>query len=132
MNYKVKKLLTNWRVLLLIFFLVISLIAIHPTLSKGAAIRNVITNSSASLAGVPQPKPNILPVNRERIISINNAPVNTVEDYYKYISTLTPNRTITVKTNKAVYKLLTQENFETITLNETEEKTVEAVPAENS
>jgi len=131
MNYKAKKLLTNWRVILLIFFLVVSVIAIHPTLSKGAAIRNVITNSSASLAGVPQPKPNILPVNRERIIAINNAPVNTVEDYYKYTSTLTPNRTITVKTNKAVYKLLTQENFETITLNETEEKTVEETVQKN-
>ena len=127
MNYKVKKLLTNWRVIILIFFLVVSVIAIHPTLSKGAAIRNVITNSSASIAGIPQPKPNILPVNRERITSINNAPINTVDDYYKYASTLAPNRTITVKTNRAVYKLLTQENFETITLNETEEKTVEEI-----
>src|SRR3989344_6378629 len=117
MNYKAKKLLTNWRVILLIFFLVVSVIAIHPTLSKGAAIRNVITNSSASLAGVPQPKPNILPVNRERIIAINNVPVNTVDDYYKFTSTLAPNRTVTVKTSKAIYRLLTQENFETVTLN---------------
>ena len=112
MNYKLRKLITNWRVILLIAFLLISVIAIQPTLSKGAAIRNVITNSSASLAGIPQPKPSIQPVNRERIIAINNAPVNTVDDYYKYVSALSPNRTITVKTNKAVYKIVTQEKFE--------------------
>jgi len=124
MNYKVKKLLTNWRVLLLVFFLVASIVAIHPTLSKGVAIRSVITNSSASIAGIQQPKPNIQPVNRERILSINNVPINNVEDYYKYTSTLTPNRTIQIKTTKEIYKLTTIEKFETIQLNETEQKTI--------
>ena len=55
MNYKVKKLITNWRVILLALFIVVSLIAIHPVLSEGVAIRSVITNSSASIAGIPQP-----------------------------------------------------------------------------
>ena len=71
MNYKIKKLITNWRVIILIIFLISSVVAIQPTFSKGVAIRSVLTNSSASIAGIPQPKPNIQPVSRERILSIN-------------------------------------------------------------
>ena len=123
MNYKIKKLITNWRVILLAAFIILSLIAIQPTLSKGVAIRSVLTNSSASIAGIPQPKP-IMPVARERIIAINNVPINDVEDYYRYISTLAPDRTIQIKTTKGIYKLTTKEKFETMELNETEEKII--------
>src|SRR3989344_4530618 len=109
MNYKIKKLITNWRVILLALFIFISLIAIHPVLSEGVAIRSVITNSSASIAGIPQPKPNILPVSRERIVAINNQPIKDIDDYNKQVSNLAPNRTITIKTNKGLYKLATSE-----------------------
>jgi len=108
MNYKLKKLLTNWRIILLAAFIVISIVAIHPTLSKGVAIRNVIANSSASLAGIPQPKPNVLPVAREKIIAINSQPIGNADDYYKYISSLGPNRTIQIKTTKGSYRLTTK------------------------
>ena len=81
MNYKIKKLITNWRVIILVIFIALSLIAIHPALNKGVAIRNVITNSSASIAGMQQPKPNILPVARERVIVINNKPIKNIDDY---------------------------------------------------
>ncbi len=124
MNYKIKKLITNWRVILLAIFILFSLITIRPTISEGVAIRSIITNSSASIAGIPQPKPNVQPVARERIISINNNPINDVKDYYSYISTIVPNRTIQIKTTKGIYKLTTREKFETINLNETEEKTI--------
>lgn len=124
MNYKIKKLVTSWKVILLAVFIVLSVIAIHPTLSKGIAIRSVETNSSASIAGIPQPRPNILPVAREKIISINNQPINSVEEYYKYVSSLGHNRAIQIKTTKGAYKLLTREKFEIVQLNETEELTI--------
>jgi preprotein translocase subunit SecD len=124
MNYKLKKIITNWRVILLAVFILASIAAIHPASSEGVAIRSVITNSSASIAGIQQPKPNIQPVSREKIISINNRPINTLEDYYDFIIPLSPNRTITIKTNKGTYRFTTQEAFETIELNETEQKTV--------
>ena len=124
MNYKLKKLATNWRVILLAVFIIVSLIAIHPTLSEGVAIRSVVTNSSASIAGIPQPKPNIQPVSRERILSINNRPIDNVESYYNFVSALSPNRTIQIKTTKSVYKLTTREKFETVQLNEAEEKII--------
>ena len=131
MNYKIKKLITNWRIILLLVFIVVSVVAIHPTLSKGVAIRSVLTNSSASNGGIPQPKPNIQPVLRERIISISNAPINTLEDYYKSISTLSPNRTIQIKTTKGIYKITTREKFETVELNETEQKIITEIIEKN-
>lgn len=131
MNYKVKKLITNWRVILLMVLIVLSLIAIRPTLSKGVAIRSIITNSSASIAGIPQPSPNIMPVSRDRIISINNRPIEDVESYYKYTSTFSPNRTIQIKTTRGAYKLTTREAFKTIELNETEEKTITEIIQKN-
>ena len=124
MNYKIKKLITNWRVILLAVFIVLSVITIHPTYSTGVAIRSVVINSSASIAGIPQPQPNIQPVYRERVISINNRQIDDVESYYTFISTLAPNRTIQIKTTKGIYKLTTKEYFETIHLNETEERTI--------
>jgi len=131
MNYKIKKLMTSWRVIVLFVFIVISLVAIHPALSKGVAIRSVLTNSSASDAGIPQPKPTTLPVSRERIISINNIPISNVDDYYNYISKLSPNRTIQVKTTKGIYRLTTREKFETVELNETEEKEIQETIQKN-
>ncbi len=124
MNYKIKKLMTNWRIVLLAAFIIISVIAIQPTLSEGVAIRSVAINSSASIAGMQQPKPNIMPVSRERILSINNMPIKDVEDYYKYISALGSNRTIQIKTTKGAYRLTTKEKFETVQLNESEEKEI--------
>ena len=127
MNPKFKKLLTNWKFILLVIFIVASIIAINPAFSEGVAIRSVLINSSASEAGISQPKPNIQPVSRERIIAINNEPINDIEDYYEFISGLKPNRTIQIKTNKGVYKLVTRESYEIVVLNETEEINVTEV-----
>src|SRR3989338_4187465 len=125
MNYKIKRILTNWRIIILLIFLVVSLVAIHPTLSKGVAIRNVITNSSASIAGIPQPKPNVQPVAREKILSINGKDVKDSDEYYKAISALQPNKTVYIKTSSTTYKLVTVKKFQTIELSETEELIIE-------
>ena len=105
MNYKIKKLIANWRIILLVVFILVSLVAIHPTLSKGVAIRSVVTNSSASIAGIPQPKPNIQPVARERVIAVANKQVEDVEDYYNYINSIGINRTIQITTTKMAYRV---------------------------
>ena len=130
MNYKIKKLATNYRVIILVVFLALSLIALHPTLSEGVAIRSVALNSSASVAGIPPPKPNVQPVSRERILAINNVKVNSVDDYYKQVSSLSPNRTVNIKTNKEIYKVTPKEKFD-IQSNETEEKTITEVIQKN-
>jgi len=108
---KFKEIFTNKRIIILIIFLVLSIILIGPSLSEGVAIRSVEKNSSASQAlphAMASPDPNLKPMNREVIQSINGIPVKTVEEYYTQINTLTENQTITIKTNKQNYFLTTK------------------------
>ena len=125
MNRKAKKIFTNTRVIILLVFLVLAIVAIHPNpYKKGVAIRNVISNSSANIAGIPNPKPNMPPMGRESIIAINNKVINDIGGYTKAIENLKPNASIQLKTNKNTYRLIVKENLETIELNETEWKII--------
>ncbi len=128
MNRKVKKIFTNVRVIILLVFLVLAAVAMHPNpYKKGVAVRNVISNSSANSAGIQSPKPNIAPMSREVITAINNKIVNDMEEYSNAIVNLKPNMSIQVRTNKNLYRLIVQEEVEVIELNETEWKTTEEI-----
>ena len=131
MNHKIKRLFTNWRIIILILFLFGSLLTIHPTFGEGVAIRSVVLNSSASAAGIPQPKPNILPVSREKIIAIGKDQIKNTDDYYRHIINLSANKTLQIKTTTSSYKVVTKESYNTIELNETEEKNVSEVIGTN-
>jgi preprotein translocase subunit SecD len=126
MNYKLKKIITNVRVIILLIFLILAAVAINPRPGiDGVVIGSVVKNSSASEAGIQQPAPNVKPVGRERILEINNKPIISVSDYYNYVDTLEPNQSVQVKTNKALYRLTTREDIEIIELNGTVKKTIE-------
>jgi preprotein translocase subunit SecD len=106
---KVKKIFTNFRVIIVLIAVLLAVVSIHPNpFTKGVAIRSVSVNSSAALAGIESPKPTATPMSRERIVSINNKPIDDVADYYALESSLKANRTVYVKTNKETYKLVTQ------------------------
>lgn len=122
---KIKKIFTNLRVILVIVFLVLTLVAIHPNpWAKGLAIRSVVKNSSASIAGMQSPTASITPMSRERVLLINNKPVNTLEEYYNFVNNMGLNRTFTIKTNKNIYKLTTLPLYNVTILNETEFRNV--------
>ncbi len=105
---KLKQMFWNFRALILIAAIVFALVAINPRpWNDGAAIRNVLHNSTAAEAGIASPGATISPVDRERILAINNVPVKTVEDYYRLTSNLQPNVSLTIKTNKNLYRLTT-------------------------
>ncbi len=128
MNYKLKKIFTNIRVIILVVFLVLAVIFISPRpFAEGVAIGNVITNSSASIAGIKQPSPTTRPVSRERILEINNVPIKKIEDYYNFADSLEINQSVQIKTNKRLYRLITKEEFDIIELNKTELKEVEEI-----
>ncbi len=123
---KTKQLLTNWRVIFLLTLLILALVSMRPSpFAEGVTIKSVLKNSSAALAGIQNPKPTAVPLSKERILSMNNVPIATPADYYDFVSDLTSNRTVQIKTNKGQYTLITKEAFETIILNETETITVE-------
>ena len=129
---KVKKLFTSVRIIVLLVALILAVVAIHPNFgNKGVAIRNVEANSSASLAGIQNPKPTMPPMAREVVTLINNKPVEDIVDYYDIVGKLKVNQTVQIKTTKGFYTLRTKEAFETIELNGTVTKTVEETIQEN-
>lgn len=118
---KLKKIFTNWKILLLLIVLLLAIVAIHPNPgNEGATIRFVTKNSSASLGGIESPSPGGTPMSKETIIAINNQPILTEKDYYDYIEGVLPNKTLTVKTNKGFYRLTTKPAYNVTILNETE------------
>ncbi len=128
MNVKIKKIFTNVRVIILLVFLVLAVAAINPRPGiEGVVIMNIITNSSAAEAGIQQPPPTAKPVSRERILEIDNRPVDDVVDYYNYANTLMPNQSVQLKTNKGLYRLTTREEVEIIKLNETVKKIIQEI-----
>jgi preprotein translocase subunit SecD len=129
---KIKKLFTSIRVIILLVFILFMLFAIRPTpWNDGVMIKSVAKNSSAALAGIANPKPTAAPLSKEVIQSINNKPVNDIQEYYALTKNLRINQTIQIKTNKGVYKLVVREAYKIIELNETEEKNITVVEEVN-
>jgi len=113
MKRKAKKIIKNMRVIILLISLVLAITAIYPNPGiDGVAIRNIIQNSSASFAGMQNPKPTVRPMARERIVAIDNRVIHNTEEYYDYIETIKTNRTVHIKTNKDFYRLTAKEEGE--------------------
>lgn len=101
---KIKMLLKEWRIWLLIFALVLAIVAINPhPFREGVSIRAVAKDSPAHLANITPPLPNTMPIDREVITEINSMQVKNIDDYYSIVSTLKENQSILIKTNKAEY-----------------------------
>jgi preprotein translocase subunit SecD len=126
MNYKFKKIITNARVIILLVFLVLAIVSISPKPGiEGIVIGSILTNSSASEAGLQQPPPTTKPVAKERILEIDNKDIKSVADYYNYVNHLEPNQSIQLKTNKGLYRLTTRADIGIVELNETIRKIIE-------
>lgn len=124
---KLRKIFTNFRIWVYIVFFILMLFAINPNpWNKGATIRSVNINSSAYLAGIKSSNPNDPPMSRERIISINNMPVNNEEDYYSIVQYLQPNMTVTVKTETNKFLFLNKIQYYTL-LTKSNNKTAEDI-----
>lgn len=117
---KAKKILLNFKVIILLVALLFAVVAIYPNFNEGVAIRSVVKDSAASLAGIESPEPTTRAASRERVLAINNVPIGNVEDYYDAVSDLKINRTLQIKTNQRIYKVTTKPLVQTVVLNETE------------
>lgn len=117
--------LKSVRIIILLVFIVLSIVAIHPNPgAEGVAIRNVARNSSASLAGIVSPSPTSTPMSKERVLLMNNEAINSVADYEAFVTKLAPNRTVQIKTSVKFYQLTTKPLINVTYLDEWENKTV--------
>ncbi|MFH1276158.1 MAG: hypothetical protein ABIH82_03530 [Candidatus Woesearchaeota archaeon] len=105
---RIKNIFKDWRVIMLIIFIVFALISIKPQVfgNEGVTIRSVGQNSTAELAGVKNPSTHLTPLSREVIISIDRQEITNVDDFYRVTSLITPNQTIKVETNQKTYTFL--------------------------
>lgn len=119
----IKKLFTNWRVIMLLIFLIFALIAIQPHFfgTEGVTIRSVTHNSSAANAGMVNPSVKLQPLAKERIISIDEKPVHSEVEFYAFEKDLAVNSTVKIKTNKQTYTLLTKAEAESSGIEKAEE-----------
>ena len=96
----------SFRVILLVFFLFISVLAINPSFDNdGVAIKSVESNSSAAFAGMSSSL-NAQPTSYERIININGKNINSLEDYSNAIET--DDEKLVITTNEGTYTLLNE------------------------
>ncbi len=104
---KFKKVIKNYRVIILLVLLLFAFVSIHPRFgTEGVSVRNVIKNSSAELAGFEKPTQDTAPVNLERITAINNKEIKDINDYNDAVDNMVPEKTYTFRTEKTIPKKL--------------------------
>ncbi len=99
---KLKKIFTSTRVIILLAFLLLSLFGILPSFSHSdeLAIRSIAKGSAAELAGMTRPTQQVLPRMREILVSINDVPIKTMDDYIAIENSFEPNQTVKVVTKQ--------------------------------
>lgn len=138
---KMKMLLKDYRIILLLSVLILSFLAISPTFegTDRLAIRSVAQDSAAEMAGIESPEQNILPTQHDVLISINQQDIHSLEDYYEIVNNLEPNQTITLQTrdSRLPYTLTTEPElnetvigYETELVNKTNQTTNETYQVE--
>lgn len=98
----------KFRVLFLLFFIIVSLTTINPKFSTdGVAIKAVEKNSSAGNAGISFDT--TIPLTQREIIKqINNVEIKTLDDYSKILNSINESSVVRIQTNKQEYVMLKQ------------------------
>jgi len=98
---KIKKLFKNWRIVTLLIFLVLSIIAINPTSdTSGVLIRTIEPNGPANVAGIISDEVETSLLARERITYLQDTKIDNLDDYYSAMKNVIPGQTIKVTTKK--------------------------------
>jgi len=109
---KIKKIFKNWRVIILILFLLFAYITINPQFGvEGVAIKHIDKNSSSSMSGLISPASNIPDTKLELIQSINGKKVSNIDDYSNLISSIEEGEKVKITTNKGTYNFLKTNNI---------------------
>ncbi len=136
---RIKDLLLNWRIILLILVVIISLVLIrpYPIAPEGVAIRHVEEDSTAHMAGIRTVDADVKPMHREVITHINGEAIKNVQDYNRIVEALEANDTIRIRTQSSYvdeestvptfffktqreYEMILEPKYKEIPLNETE------------
>ncbi|MBT3395005.1 hypothetical protein HOA59_02280 [archaeon] len=108
----ISKIFKKTRVLILLFFVIISIVAINPQFNAhGVIIKGIQEDSQASFAGFVPPTSDTSPTNYERVLEINDATIKNLADYTNKISQIQIDETIKITTDRSEYTLLKTESI---------------------
>ena len=98
----------KFRVLFLLFFILVSLVAMNPKFSAdGIVIKGVEKNSTADLSGITFDS-SLQPTQREIIKQINGQEIKNLEDYSRIVNSISDSSIVRILTDKQEYILLKQ------------------------
>lgn len=105
MKTKIRKMLRQGRIWVLIICVLLALLAINPSLdTKGIVVNSVEKDSLASQAGMQTPNANTGLRDREIITSFNGKSINTLKDFTEAIQII-PKGTFRIRTSRQEYVL---------------------------
>jgi len=103
---KLGKVPRDTRVIILAVALVLGLFMLHPNpFASGLVVRSVLRDGAAYQAGLQGSPPTLAPMSRERILRMNAVPMESLQDYYAFLETLTPGATVLIKTTVRDYRV---------------------------
>ena len=100
----IKEFFKEPRIIILMIFLILSIIAIRPFPQTGVAIRHVESNSSAYLAGLRSPT-SPYPMDWERILEMNGENINSILEYRQVSSQFEANQTVNLRSSDRFYSI---------------------------
>ena len=99
-------LLTSWRLWLVVALLVFSFFIIAPQFSvDGVAVVSVERNSNAEQAGITGASASDAPTERERVLRLNNQPVNSLEEFASVNAQFAVGESVLVATSRSTYTI---------------------------
>ena len=126
MKKKAKQIFTNWRMIILIIFLVCSLILIRPSFEQeGVAIRSIEKESASYNADMMSPSPRDKPMLREVILKVNGVKVEGVDHFYELTSDLEVDEIVRIETKTHYTKTETGREYSFSVIDKTYTLTVE-------
>ncbi len=138
---KLKETLLKWKVLLLLFFIIASLLMIQPFFFKeGVAIRSIEKYSPAAAAGMHSPSGKDKPMFREIIVKINGQDIAGLDDYAAATQNFSEGDVVRIETksrytyehDKRKMHIFAQDIMYTLFYNETTGLGIEAYEAPTS
>src|SRR3989338_8329725 len=107
---KIKRIVKDIRVLVLLFFIIIAFIALNPNpWREGISIKSIEKGSVADDAGIKA---------GSHLIAVDNEHVSTIEDFLRLTSNRQINDTVFIETESSFYKLTVKPEVKEVTLPE--------------
>lgn len=116
---KFKELFKEYKIWILIVVLVACFFAINYQFGdRGIVVASIDPDSSAALAGIVAPSSDIQPTDKEKILFVNNKPVNNIREFADAVDSVQQGSSLRITTEKQTYIILKNSDDVGVTVSE--------------